>query len=312
MSASSNKSSLSSTSKRTILPRPTARIEFKNLFLKFGELPFPSDTHITKEKSDAFEIPHGQLAEFFVIMNYQLHIVLEERNSLKKRVQELEDKTTETTKADTVSTLDTIIRKIDSVDTKLKFLATNGISQPSAKTNPNSYADAVKSNISATRSEQILVTRQAIFEEQQRPNREKSLIVSNVPIDVDGAIFVDSLCQINGIPSTSITYKQLTKNIAKSTTLLIQMDTKEHALQVKRNLIKLRVKDDIKFGKIRARPFYSTSEMARYRELWQQAIELNNLAKNYQWTVRNLHLIKQTHQKPWIYKPLDNQPSLDN
>lgn len=230
---------LRSTTKRNILPKPKTILEFKNLFLDFSELPFPNEQQITQEKP---EIMNGttfdQLAGWFSILKYQAHIVLEERNNLKKCVLDLEQKLEETTKKspnETVSTLETIIRKIDSVDTKLKFLAANGNIENSPL--KQTYADAAKSNFPKTRAEHILITRQAILEEQQRPIREKSLVISNVKKD-DADLLVNSLCEISNILSTSVICKSIGKNPNPNLkNIVLQLDTKENAQKVKKELI---------------------------------------------------------------------------
>lgn len=300
---SSRKSSLSSHRSTGILPKPKVIPEFKNFCIEFNELPFPNEQEINSEYP---EIMKGtnliQLAKWFVILKFQAYTLLEERNSLKEKFAELEQKMNELSnkpKPDTTNTLDKILRKVDSVETKLKFLASGKGEIISDKP---TYSEVAKLK-DPTRAENVLIMRQAIFEEKQRPIYENSIVLSNVPNDCAKSM-VDTLCNLSSIPSTSakskfINNKQQNQN---SKNMIIRFDSKEHAQKVKKNFLAFKKTDNLKFGKISMRPYYSKSEMEIFQKLWSEAKELNNAANSYIWTVRNLRLTKLSEPKTWINK----------
>lgn len=300
-SRKSKKNSLRSHTTTDISPIPKAIPFFNNLCLDFNDLPFPNGEAIKLEKPQIMkEMNLEKLAELSIILKFQIHTLLEERNSLKKENNELQQKLSGSSNSQleiaTANNLEKIIRKVDSVETKLKFLATCGNLEIPQK----SYATVAKTKL-PSKAEKVMIVRQAIHEEKLRKLNENSIVLSNV-LTENGDTLIKSICETAGIQTSEVTHNFIGKNNENPLkNMVIKMDYKEHVEQVKKAFLVLKSSDESKlYEKISMRPFYSKSELELYHQLWTEAKELNNNANSYQWTVRNLRLIKLTTPKKWI------------
>ena len=203
-----------------------------------------------------------------------------------EKIRELEK-----AKSENVNSFDTLFRKIDSIDNKFKFFANNLIRDSSISKNEEkpkpTYAEKAAANISFSKPELILATREALKEEHKRPDREKSVVISGIPSNFDVKLLPNHISESTDIPKESINVQTFIKNPSM---VLVKMSSKEHVTQVFRKAKEIRKTKDL--DQIRIRPDYSPSELALFRKLWSQAISLNNKANSYEWTVKGLQLVK--------------------
>jgi hypothetical protein len=161
----------------------------------------------------------------------------------------------------------------------------------------------LKTNV-ITRAEQVLISREAIREEVQRPLRERSVILKNIPTNYIDYLLekISTNCSID---RASLTYSKLS-NRGGSCLLRLQTSSNEHANQVFNSIPTIRVTNIDKLGAISARRDYSKSELTVYRHLWMVAIERNNMANKYLWTVRDLKLVQLKASANWAAKTTTN------
>ena len=159
-----------------------------------------------------------------------------------------------------------------------------------------SYAEAIKTP--ANRAEQILITREALREENERHIRERSIVIKNVTNDLMEEL-ITNLSQITNVDRKSISFTKLSDSQNGLFSVRLQTLSKETADQVFKTLIRLRSQAKNKYGLMTVRHFYSKSELIFYRKLWSIAIERNNYEQAYLWKVQNLKLIKLSKPMKW-------------
>ena len=220
------------------------------------------------------------------------------RNQLDDKVRSLE-----TAKSENVGSFETLFRKIDSFENKFKFFTNNLIRESITSkeddklAKPKTYAEKVAENIPLSRPELILATREAIKEEQKRPDREKSLVSTSIPTEYDVKLLPENISEVTDIPTSCIKIQPFIKNRSM---VLVKFTSKEHVAQVFHKIKDLRSLKNL--DQIRIRPDYSPSELALYRNLWSRAIVLNNKANAYEWTVHGLQLVKLENPRAWEIK----------
>ena len=81
---------------------------------------------------------------------------------------------------------------------------------------------------------------------------------------------------------------------------MAKFSSKEHIFQVFRKIKNIRTVKNL--DQIRVRPDYSPSELALHRKLWSEAIDRNNKARAFEWTVHGLQLVKMDNPLTWEIK----------
>uniref|UniRef100_A0A914CNT6 Uncharacterized protein n=1 Tax=Acrobeloides nanus TaxID=290746 RepID=A0A914CNT6_9BILA len=153
--------------------------------------------------------------------------------------------------------------KIDSISTETLAISNkiDAIPKPT-------YANVVATD--ASNAAQVILTRKVMREEDDRPNREKSLIIKNVKPDADMGEFISSLCsKIDGVGDQD-TIKASIKAfplVKKKPVITFRFVTpsKEVAIKLLRAIPKLRDTDP-QFELLTARPDYTSTELQVFRE----------------------------------------------
>lgn len=172
-----------------------------------------------------------------------------------------------------------------------------------------SYSAAVKTKNKKVTSveEQVFIARIAIREEAERPKRESSVILTTS----DNSVFASSklIAQVvRPIRELAGIKKVVTCDPLSGATISVNLNSKDDATKFLQSFTKLKIQKPSEYGKIRARPNFSKTELALYRKLWAEAIRRNNDLESYSWTVKNFRLIKLEQCKPWVKRSEDPKP----
>lgn len=176
---------------------------------------------------------------------------------------------------------------------------------------PKSYAAAAatgisKGKITLAQAEQVQLQRLALAEEKECEAREKSVIIKNIPADLNPSDAVADIGTELNIPIEQLKYFPLGRRTPK-TTLRLVTPSKEIALKVIKGMPKIRASRIDRYPNLTARPDYSPSELVQFRQLWAQAMEANNSAGQKVKTVRNLRLVELKTAQEWTPKPQNSE-----
>lgn len=201
------------------------------------------------------------------------------------------------------SKLDIITEKMALIETTFE---SSILSNPNIEiqTNNNSYAEVAKKNVPKNNAEQVIIVRKALEEEKEHEKRGKNLILENFPQDeFDLGFFMSDLLEFNGLGDEDCSPGKFMKqkNPRKGQTILMELEYKESVEKIIRNFAKFK-REHKKYQTINVRRDFTILELELYHSLWKIAIERNNEANLYEWTVRNLQLVKLRNPRKWNRK----------
>uniref|UniRef100_A0A914CT16 Uncharacterized protein n=1 Tax=Acrobeloides nanus TaxID=290746 RepID=A0A914CT16_9BILA len=178
---------------------------------------------------------------------------------------------------------------------------------------PKTFADAVKNNITSnkvieTREEQVLLTQEAIREEEGRPIRDKRCVVKNIPADADPNDILSAICIQAQLSTNDVTMTALGKS-KPTIAYLISTTSKENATKIIKSISHLRHNSPDRYKTMSARPDYSATELSVFRKLWAEAFSRNNLANKMLWTVRDLKMMELKIPLDWKKKETQSSNS---
>uniref|UniRef100_A0A914CT14 DUF4332 domain-containing protein n=1 Tax=Acrobeloides nanus TaxID=290746 RepID=A0A914CT14_9BILA len=166
-----------------------------------------------------------------------------------------------------------------------------------------SYVHAVLKGISQG-AQQVVVQRQLKKEKVTKEQKEKNVILKNMPKNVSSDDIKEEICVKASIQKEDILKVfGLGKQDIKSTLRIITKD-KETADKIIKVVSKMRKENPERYQNLSARPDYTPLELEIFRKQWGEAIKRNNELGFFQWTVRDLELAKITTQQKWNKKPL--------
>lgn len=161
------------------------------------------------------------------------------------------------------------------------------------------YADKAKSNSNIAAAS---VVRQVFIDEQNKTNREKSVILKGLPNSSNVEEIVKSIADDAKL-SEGYSFFLLKKTPeSPPTAVRIKTASKEEAIRVMKSTAKLRSNNKDRYPRLSARPDYTKLEMDTFIDLWKNAIEKNNIAGKMEWTVQNLKLVRLRNPRDWTPK----------
>uniref|UniRef100_A0A914QHN1 Uncharacterized protein n=1 Tax=Panagrolaimus davidi TaxID=227884 RepID=A0A914QHN1_9BILA len=160
---------------------------------------------------------------------------------------------------------------------------------------------------SPTTPGEIWHLKKAIIEAQNKPERQKNVIVNFKQLSGDTVdSFINELidfCEFNGITSFTPA-NQFHWRGKHHATLLMKFDSKDTAINVLQAATEIQ-KSAYCYRAICVRQDYSPTELKLLSLLWNEVNERNNKEGMFIWSVKNFRIVKSRHPGPWIYKPFN-------
>lgn len=167
------------------------------------------------------------------------------------------------------------------------------------------YAEAAKipSEFIATPEKQVVLTQVAIREEKDRPIREKRCVLKHIPVGANPDDILSIICAKAEIAKDAVTMVPLGKS-KTPVAFLITTPSGAAATKFRSSVSSLRRETPERFPAMSARPDYSPTEEAVFRQEWAKAFSLNNEAGKMVWVVRDLKLVELKTPLEWSKKDL--------